>query len=140
MTQRPQNQRKGLERAFTHADVAKYWQELWGKDSEPTNELLKVSLFPGIRPGGWEVLYRSTYHDPGGDTHTRDWTILVLQFDGGPMGPWLNVELPVDLPAGLPSPQDEDTEIKRREEAKMAEWRRQREEVKQAQGDADSNA
>jgi hypothetical protein len=112
-----------IERIYTHADIAAFFTSNFGKIKDPTYELRKISLLPQISPPAWEVSYIATYHSPyGSNTHFDEVVILQLTREDGT--PYLNLAHATELPAGFSTPQEEDAEIERREQAQLEAWRK----------------
>ena len=110
------------ERAFTHADLAAFFQTSFGNYQDPSYELLKVSLVPEIAvPATWQVDYRATYQ---GLQHVqpRDFSMLIIQKEGYDGKPYLNITIPEEVPSGFSTPQEEDAEMERREADVLKKW------------------
>lgn len=107
-------------RAFTRADVEQFFNSHWGKSDYPKNELLYVALLPEVDPPTWLVHYKATYRD--NDVNYYDLVVTQFPTSLADQPYYLNLATEVKIPVGCKSVAEEDTEVKRREEAEQAEW------------------
>lgn len=107
-------------RMFTYADIVAFFNSNFGTQHNPTYAVRSVHLLPEFRPTGWEVHYTATYHNPY--EHTYNGTLLVLQQTDYEGKHSLNWAKTVELPAGFPTPQEEDAGIEQCKQARIAVW------------------
>ena len=99
-----------LTRVFTPADIEAFFNEHWGKQSDPSGPsyaIRAIELVPVLQPPTWYIKYVAVYPE-----RVNYHTLVVIQsthYSGWP--PVLDIALGEELPEGLASPQAEDAAI-----------------------------
>jgi hypothetical protein len=121
--------REPITRAFTYADIEKFYLKHWGKYEVPKYSIVSIELLTDVQPPTWIVEHVGVYSD--GYKHEMRTLILTqgTNFDGTPC---IDLPIPQKLPTGFSSVQEEDAEIERYKQELLDEWERRETGIKKS--------